>query len=281
MKGDFEKQLSTIDLLMQNGSGYLINHSGRIIALLTLLLATVVTFANVSFSAFTGESFTVGLLVMLFSSYVIYFSLQSSGERLGEGSEEYQNAIKKYGEVRKTISADDISDLREFCFEYAKKDAEYRKRALLAESGLTMKEYCDFKAGVSFPRRTRRALKRCDGIKPARLTPPLLLSRDRTAVRCELKGPSSARLISTLLGLLPSTLTTFFTVSIILTAKDELNITSVMEGIVKLSALPLIGFKGYTGGYSYVKNNKSRWIETKAEILEEFLTDRKKMSEKD
>ena len=49
-----------------------------------------------------------------------------------------------------------------------------------------------------------------------------------------------------------------------------------MEGIFKLSALPIIGFKGYGAGYSYSKDTKSAWIDTKARILEQFVAQRDK-----
>ena len=281
MKTDFEKQISSLDLLMRDGGSYIINNSGRIVALITAVIATLVTFANVSFSAFTSESFSIGLAIMLFSSYVIYFSLEASGERLGEKSEEYSDASEKYNATRARISADDVLLLREFCFNYAKEDARYRKRDILTEAGLTEEDYKSYKKGTAFSRKEISAFRRCDRIKPKKLTPPLLLCRDRSVSRCELKGPSGAKAISMLLGLLPTTVGTFFTVSVILTVKSELSASTVIEGIIKLLALPMIGFKGYSSGYSFVKNSKCRWIETKTEILEEFLIEREKLKTKE
>ena len=34
--------------------------------------------------------------------------------------------------------------------------------------------------------------------------------------------------------------------------------------------LPIIGFKGYASGYSFVRNSLTPWMETKTRILEEF-----------
>ncbi len=272
MKNDLGKELSRLDALTKSGYGYIINNAGRIIAFITVIVATLVTFTNVSFSAFTGESFTVSLIIMLCASYVMYFALESSGERLGESTEEFLEALNRYKSVRAKISADDIGNLREFCLKYTASEADYRRKIFLAESGLTTDEYEDYKKGKFFEKPTQRLLYKCDRIKPARLTPSLLLSKERLSSRCELSGPERTRIISILLGLLPTTLGTFFTVSIMLTAKSELTMATVIEGIVKLSALPMIGFKGYTSGYSFVKNVKSNWIGIKTEILEEFLS---------
>ena len=40
--------------------------------------------------------------------------------------------------------------------------------------------------------------------------------------------------------------------------------------ILRLSALPMIGFKGYSAGYNYSKRHAAVWLETKAEIIEGF-----------
>lgn len=271
MKTDLEKQISSLDLLMKDGGSYLINNAGRIVAFITAIIAVLVTFTNVSFSAFAQESFTVSLAVMLFSSYVIYFSLEASGERLGERSEDFITAIEKYNAVRAKITPEAIVRLREFCFDYAKEDARSRQRMLLSEEGLTEEEYSEYKKGKAFAGRQASVFRRCDRIKPSRLTPQLLLSRERAVARCELKGPLSAKILSFVMGLLPTTIGAFFTVSVILTAKSELTASVIIEGIIKLSALPMIGFKGYSSGYSFVKNSKSKWIETKADILMEFF----------
>jgi hypothetical protein len=241
-----------------------------VIALITVLIATLVTFTDVTFAGFGTGSFTTGLLVMLFSSYVIYFSLEGSGERLGEGTEEFTKAHNRYLEVKSSISAEDIIALRGFCQDYAIKEAEYRRSNLLAEFGLSREEYEDYKAGKSLPRVTAKRLRRIDRIKPYSLTPTLLLSGDRLLQRSEIKNPEHSKILSLLIGLIPTTLGTFFTVSVILTTKDTLTAASVFEGILKLSALPIIGFKGYSSGYSYVKCEKTLWIETKTRLLEQF-----------
>ena len=270
MKNDFEKGMSELDSFITGGYSYLANNAGKAIAAITVIIAVLVTFTDVTFSSFGGESFTGGLLVMLFSSYVIYFSLEGSGEKLGETTEEFITALKRYTEAKNSISAEDIGALREFCYSYSQKEAEYRKKNYLAESALTEKDLSDFKNGKKFPYLSARRLRRCEKMRIHRLTPATLLSGERLLCKSELKNPESSKFISLILGLIPTTLGTFLTVSVILTTKDSLTFATVMEGILKLSALPIIGFKGYSSGYSYVKCEKSLWIETKARLLEEF-----------
>ena len=63
------------------------------------------------------------------------------------------------------------------------------------------------------------------------------------------------------------------TVSVALSTKDGLTAADILGGILKLSALPMIGFKGYSAGYNYSKHLASAWLETKAEIIEGFKPD--------
>ncbi len=273
MKPDTQKELKSLDDLIKDGYGYVINNGGKIIALITLMIAALVTFTNISFSAFTEDNFTVSLFVMLCASYVMYFSLEGSGEKLGEQTDDHISAAKRYNDAREKITAENIEGLRSFCLEYSKKEAEYRIKSCLCEAGISEEEYALYKGGGSVSKKNKRALRRCDKIKPARLTPALLLSREKTRAKSELTGPRQAKLLSVFLGLLPTTVGTFFTVSVILTVKSELSASAVMEGILKLSALPIIGFKGYSSGYSYSRNVKSSWLMTKAGILEKFLSE--------
>ena len=78
-------------------------------------------------------------------------------------------------------------------------------------------------------------------------------------------------MFSTLLTLIPSTLCTVFTVSVILTAKNGLSPSTVIDGILKLSALPIIGFRAYSAGYNFAKNEKSLWLQTRARLLSAFI----------
>ncbi len=271
MQNNSESGIGRLDSLVKDGYGYLINNVGKIVAFITLVIAVLVTFTNISFEAFCGESFTVTLFVMLCASYIIYFSLEGSGERLGETTEEFKTAIKRYDNIRVKITPDSIEKLRDFCLAYTEKEANYRRRTHLSESGLSEDDYKSYKSGKKYPKKAVSAMKKYERIKPKRLTPALLMNRERSNSKSELISPERGRIFSLLLGLLPTTLGTFFTVSVILTTKSELGAGAILEGIIKLSALPLIGFKGYSSGYSYAKNQKSSWISTKAGILEEFI----------
>ena len=61
------------------------------------------------------------------------------------------------------------------------------------------------------------------------------------------------------------------TVSVVLSAKESLTAVDVIDGLLKLSSLPIIGFRGYSQGYVYTKKNISAWLDTKTSLLTAFL----------
>ena len=108
-------------------------------------------------------------------------------------------------------------------------------------------------------------------MRAVKLTVARLLSTSQGTPQSELSPPERGKMVSVLVSLIPSTICTLFTVSIILTTKSELSASAVIDGVIKLSALPLIGFKGFLDGYRYSKESKAAWYETKTRVLEAFL----------
>ena len=257
---------------MKRGYSQLLEGASKIIAVIALLIAALVSFTDVSFCDFGSVGFTSSLAVMLISSYLIYFSLEDAGERLGEDSTEYKSALERYSTVREKITPSAITALRAYLAEYSKRELEWRRASLLAEHGI----YSEYGRAVdksTLSPRAQRALKRAEGLRQIPISPTKLLSRERSSRRSELESPERGKLLRMLLRLLPSTVCTFFTVSVILTTKDGLTAAAVAEAILKLSALPIIGFKGYLAGYEYAKGAKCEWLETKSRLLEGFLAE--------
>ena len=248
-----------------------IANAGKIIAAITLSVAVLVTFTDMAFSDLRSAELTTTLIVMLVSAYLMYFSLEDSGEKEGEESEEYKVAIGKYLDFREKITPGDIDGLREFCLDYAKRELEYRRLAYLCEMGYSESDLNSYKAGVKYPKRAVRAFKKAERMRAVRLSPAILLSRAHGRVKSELWDPSYKKLTASLTSLIPSTVCMVFTVSVILTAKDNLTVSTVIDGLVKLSCLPIIGFKGTLDGYRFTREDKSAWLDTKARLLEAYL----------
>ena len=268
MNKDFDTEIISLSEKVKGGYTYLISNLSKIIAIITTAIAAMMVFTDITFLGINSREFSTTLVLILISAYVMYFSLEEAGERLYEDSDEYKSLGAKYQSIMESIGLDKLPSLRDYCQWYADEELKYRKRQMLLCSGLTEEEYKKSPDELS-DRKKRRMLKRIQKAKRLHLTPELLLSHHNTEGE-KFKDPKRTRLLFLTVKLLPSTICAFFTASVVLATKD-LTLVSVLEGIMKLSMLPIIGFRGYVNGYNYKKHNEAEWIKTKIRLLEGFL----------
>ncbi len=276
MKSKFELGLIESEGFIKKGGLSLVNNAGKVIAVITVFVAALVTFTDIRLANFSAESFTTSAVMLILASYLMYFSLEDAGEQLGEESEEYQSAKAAYEKERDKINGDDIEALRAFCFEYSKQELTYRRKNYLVSHGLVPSDLEKFRTGGHFSKKSRKALRTAEKMKAVAISPKILLTKERVFSKSELSNPERFKLLRLILKLIPSTVCMTVTVSVMLTAKEGLNLSTVIEGILKLSALPIVGFKGYSNGYTYIKRGYVPWIETKRRLLEAFNKSEKK-----
>ena len=265
-----ESGFISADELVHKTGASIIRNAGKIIAALTAAVAVLLTFTDVRLGSLTGNDLSGELVMMLAAAYLMYFSLEDAGERLGKQTREYGAAAEEYESIRKTVKPADTEALREFCIEYSEGELEYRKRAALANAGLTEVEMQGWLDGEGTPKKARRVFKRIAAMRATPLTPQMLLNRERTSKRGELASPERFKLCRMAVGLIPTTVGMCITVSVMLTVKNGLNAECVIEGLIKLAALPMVGFKGYSNGYSHVTERGGAWLETRTRILRIF-----------
>ena len=270
MKDGLELGIIGSDALLKKGCSFLISNIGKTVALITLFVTVLVSFTEISFSDFQNESFTSTLIMMLIASYVMYFSLEDAGENLGRKSDAYKESSAKYESLKEQVSGADIGKLREFCLEYRERDLEYRRSNLLFSLGYTKEEYDAYLKGKETQKKAKRDLSRVRKLKCAELDSTVLLSADRR-IKSELKSPERDRLMLSLIKLIPSTICMIFTVSVIISVKENMTVSGIIEILLKLSTLPVIGLKGYAAGYEFATESQCDWINVKSRILSAFI----------
>ena len=270
MNDSFDKELADLAGTVKNGYGFFINNAGKAIALIALAVSALVIFADVGVADIGSSAFTTALCAMLLSSYIIYFSLEDSGEKYGEKCEEYIDAITRYKAARIAVGTGCITELRSFCLRYSKEELDFRRSNFIAEAGYTEEEYLNYKMGGRVKLRERYYFSKASKMRAVKLSPSLLLSGSSFSTSSELEDPDKKKYRKAVLNLLPSTLCMILTVSVILNVRGDLTPSIVIDGLIKLSALPIIGFRGYSAGYSFVKEKKSLWLDTKARLLSAF-----------
>ena len=274
---EFEKKLLNSSEIMKNGFTRLLKNLGQAVAFVTASVAVLITFTEVAFSSVNFESLAPSALALLVCSYIIYFSLEDAGEKLGEESEEYLAAKCRHEKAASMLSGKDIDRFRAFLSEYSKRELGYRREAALLCAGISSAELDNYlsqssRERASISREKRRALRKIASMKPCVLTPRLLLGEEIQTPGSELKSPESRKLSFLILKLLPSTLCMLVTVSVVLNLRENMTASDIINGILKLMALPISAFKGYSAGYYYVKASFASWLNTKAEIIESFLS---------
>ena len=267
MKNEFDSRLLESGAYVKRGYSAIVQNIGKSIAVITAVIAVLITFTEVGFCDISAQDFTTTLLVILISSYVIYFSLENAGESLGKEQTEYKDALSEYTLVVSRVSADMVEDLRAYCSEYVKQELEYRKTNYLFAHGYFYSENKDSK-------RMRRIVERASNLKPIDITPRILLSMRSSMKSEEISNPETKKFLSLAIRLIPTTLCMLLTVSVILTTKDNMTLSDVLEGIIKLSTLPVVALKGYCAGYNYVTESLVYWTQTKTKLLRAFLDSR-------
>lgn len=276
MKSRFDEAILDSGNVMRQGYGILLDNLGKAVACVTMCVAILLTFTTVGFCDFGTRSFTTEMTLMLLASYVMYFALEDTGEKRGEETEEYRAAQKRFQTARASVKGEEIPALRDFLIEYGKEEARYRRTCLLCAAGFSYGEYERWLTDGKAKGKARRAFRRAEKVKPIFLPPKRLLSSDVGNGRSELHDPAAKHFLHLAVRLIPSTLASVLTVSVIVTAKTGMTASAVIGGILKLSPLPIVGFRGYAAGYDYVKQTAASWLETKADILTAFCKQREK-----
>lgn len=261
--------ISSDELIRRTGSG-LIRNAGKVVATITALAAILLTFTDVRLGSLSGNDLTGDLVMMLVAAYLMYFSLEDAGEKLGKETKEYKAATDEYEAMRLLVKADDTEALRDFCIKYSEGELEYRKKAALVSAGLCERQMQEWQNGGHTDGKAKRVFKRVAKMKAVALTPQILLSKGARTERSELSDPERFKLFRMVLALVPTTVGMCITVSVMLTMKDGLTPEGVIEGVIKLAALPIVGFRGYSCGYAHVREHGIAWLETKTRILRIF-----------
>lgn len=270
MNKDFDTELLGLNKRMREGYTYLIANLGKIVAVVTMIVAGMLVFTDIEFLGFDSKEMTTTLALIIISSYVVYFSLEEAGERLYEEGEDYSRLKLEYTRAVEGISLDELTELREYCERYADEELIFRRRGALLSMGYTEEVLEAFKRGEIKERKKKTQLMRISRMRRIKLTPEMLLCHGAEGGE-KIRDPKKGKFLLLAMKILPSTVCMLFTASVVLSAK-ELDTVTIIEGILKLSTLPIVGFRGYVNGYNYKKENEAEWLKTKTRLLNGFLS---------
>lgn len=247
---------------ISRGRQKLFTHIGLWIALLALLIAALTTFTNISILSLSAEALTLTVAIYAAVTVVIFFSLAEEGERAGRSEESYKEAEKSLEAAVSQVTPAQYEGLERFCRLYTEQDLSERRARLLLAYGISSEE-------SAIPTAATRRLKR---LKPIRLNAFMLLGKASGCADSPLHDPQRRRKHRLFLRLTPSLLCTCFGIGIAIGAREALTVSAVLEGAFKLTALLIVGLRGYVQGYLFIGDSEIPYIRAKARLLERFLS---------
>ena len=251
----------------------LVENTAKAIAILTAVLAVLLSFLDITLPELSYKSLTIEVAVLLIASYIIYFSLMDAGESYGKEAEDYKRCEAEYLAVRERVGTDKIAALREFCLRYSKEELWARRRMLLVSEAISDEEYARYLKGEKLPPRERKICERASRMRAEPIDPRALLEVDGCSHGVAPTNPKRHKAIAQLIKLIPMTLCTLFTVSMMITTKDGMTLGTVLESVIKLGCLPIVALRGYISGYRYTTESLKAWYDGRRELLLEFLAD--------
>ncbi len=257
-----------------------IGNMGIIIAAMTLFCAAAVFFMDISLASFVTASFSLSFVVLLFCAYTIYFSLADTGMRAAMSDKSYIKAKEEYEALKSELrKSGRLEYLNDFCHQYVKNELVSAKKELLLSGGISYSDFCEKYSGKDksalpreLGRKAKRAILSANRIKPIHLTPDMLLSvgRNVSERRALRKNPERTRFFSALRALIPTTVTSFFAVSIVCSVIQEPSSSVIIECLIKLFTLVWNGSKGFLMGYNNVALDTTAYLCDCSDILTRF-----------
>ena len=257
-----------------------IGNIGIIIAAMTLFCAAAVFFMDISLASFVSVNFSLSFVLLLFCAYTIYFSLADTGMRLAMTDKAYIKAKEEYEAIKSELrKSGKLEYLGEFCHEYVKTELVSAKKELLLSSGISYSEFCEKYSGkdkkalpCELSKKAKRIILSADKIKPIHLTPDMLLSLGHTGGERRIlrKNPEKTRFISAMRALIPTTVTSFFAVSVVFSVIKEPSSAVFVECLIKLFTLIWNGSKGFLMGYNNISQDTAAYLTDCTDILTHF-----------
>ena len=229
-----------------------------IIGTLAVFVIVVVSFTDISFTSSFTVRFSTSLVLLLICNYVEYFSMKHLGKEEARGEKKYQEAQKRYeGAVKDVCEKGFISRIPDFCYYYAKEDYEKRLRRILLQADIDLDTYIKRYRGkkkkelpAELSDFEKKVICLANEAKPLNLSLEYIVSvsGERATSRTP-KDPAKISLQQDIQYLIPTLLSTFFVVGILVEAIGNPTFATFATCIVKVFLLVWNGIKGYQNGY--------------------------------
>lgn len=229
-----------------------------VIGTLAVFVIIVVSFTDISFTGSFTARFSTSLVLLLICNYVEYFSMKHLGKEEARNEKKYRDAQDKYEDTVEDVRAKGfISRIPDFCYYYTKEDYEKRLRRILLQANIEYNTYVKHYRGkkkkelpAELTDFEKKVIILANDVKPLNLSIEYIVSvsGERATTRTP-KDPAKISLQQDIQYLIPTLLSTFFVVGILVEAIGNPTFATFATCIVKVFLLVWNGIKGYQNGY--------------------------------
>lgn len=278
-----EKLMSTIEIGKQRGIRLAMDNMWLIVTMLALAVIVTVMTTDISMESIAhltsiGQEF----FVLLFCTYIVYLSWGGNGTRQGMLTQAYKDACARYSEIRSKIVTEGLQTrLAAFCQSRVEEELKSVRLNIICSSGLDYDTYEQFigkseekirESGAVLTEAQIKAILRANKVNPIRLTPGMLLQREKISLSRAVIGtdPATVRMITNVWRLVSNAVVTFLVTITAFDVSASFDWSVVGEVLFKLVTVLYGGFCGYQTSYENITVRAVRHINTQADLLEQF-----------
>lgn len=260
-----------------------VNNKGLFVGLILVFIVILVFTTNINFhSSAEVLKLSLTVFVFMFCSYSMYVNCADSGTRAGKSTKLYRQAQTQYEEVKtRIIEGKKQHLLGHFCRAYIDEELRNARNEILEGVGLEYKDYikkwvgedkATIKASTDLSEREKDAVIAANSVKPLKLTPEMILRRERTYKRRAPlgKSPQARRNTQYVTKLITTIITSIFTCMLALDVIGNPSWATFAELCLKLLMVLLSGFSGYKMGYESITVDTVNYIYDQTDLLHQF-----------
>lgn len=258
----------------------LLKNLSTIIAVIAMIVLITLVFADVSVNTTFGWRWAVKLVFYSLLMYVLFFSMQSTGQQDGRLQKIYTDLLSKYEGLRRQVQSDkDFESLQSWCDHYIEFELRQAKTRLLRSASIPYalfeEKYKDdqYPPPRSLPWKKRVAIRKARRMKPIHLTPDMLLSCGTLKVSRAPLGlaPGTKRMIRSIFNMLPRTILIFLVVDSTVSVISQPTIETFVSGIMMCFVGAMCAHQGYESGFKNIVEDTALYVERQINLLTQFV----------
>ena len=262
----------------------LMNNLGFFMGVFLVFAVIVIMTTDIRIVSFVDiTSLGLDFFLLLFCSYSMYVCCADSGTKAGLSSTIYTETVEKYDAMKKRILESHMQTrMGEFCNHYIADELKNTKMVLLAPVGLSYEEYMekymqlDGSSVDAMPCLTssqKKAIKKANKVKPVRLSPEMILRKDRSSNRRSPLDVNPSKKKSIAFG------TKFIRIAVLSIFMSMIALDVIVEPswiifasvCLKLVSVIVNGFGGYETGFDNIVTDTVNYMNGQIDLMQQAI----------